>query len=234
MSAVQGKSRWGVWVLLALAGLSLWLSSWQQPATAAFATGVPDGKWIHISVPRKCLTLYEGTRELAKYTVATGTWQTPTPLGVYRITSRFAGEMSGFGTRFLGINVPWGQFGIHGTNKPTSIGGDTSHGCVRMFVKDAEKLYAAVPNGTMVVIEGGPYGLMDGGYRVLHPGDRGNQVTAVLDKLRALGFYAGGSDGIYGAGMSRAVKAAQQYFGLPVQDMVDAALYRALGVIQFE
>ena len=39
----------------------------------------------------------------------------------------------GFGTRWLGLNVPWGIYGIHGTNQPWSIGTQASAGCIRMF-----------------------------------------------------------------------------------------------------
>ncbi|MBQ8537937.1 MAG: L,D-transpeptidase, partial [Clostridia bacterium] len=156
----------------------------------------PEGrKWIWVDVNLKRLTLYEGKRVLKSYPVATGTTENPTPLGIYYINSRFAGEMSGFGTRFLGLNVPWGQYGIHGTNKPESIGGNASHGCIRMRVKDAEELYAAVPNWTMVVIEGGPYGDLDTWLRPLQSGDRGSHVRAVQNRLRVLGYAVGRADG---------------------------------------
>jgi len=131
----------------------------------------PRGKkWIWVDVNLKQLTLYEGKTALKQYPIATGTLQDPTPLGIFYINSRFAGEMSGFGTCFLGLNVPWGQYGIHGTNKPESIGTNASHGCIRMRVADAEALYAAVPDWTMVVIEGGPYGNLDTWLRPLKSG----------------------------------------------------------------
>ena len=107
---------------------------------------------IFVDVDSKQLYLFRGDEIIRTYTVATGAWDTPTPLGVFRINSRFSGEMSGFGTCFLGLNVPWGQYGIHGTNKPASIGTSASHGCIRMHVKDAEDLFALVPNWTRVVI----------------------------------------------------------------------------------
>ena len=33
---------------------------------------------------------------------------------------------------WLGLNVPWGKFGIHGTLDPHSVGWASSHGCIRM------------------------------------------------------------------------------------------------------
>lgn len=92
------------------------------PQERARRANVPEGPWIWIDIPQKSLTLYEGTEVKKRYAVATGTGDTPSPIGTFRVTSRFAGDLGGFGTRFLGLNVPWGQFGIHGTNKPGSIG----------------------------------------------------------------------------------------------------------------
>lgn len=201
---------------------------------AAVRANVPKGHWIWVDIHQKSLILYEGTQPVKRYAIATGTGETPTPIGTYVINSRFSGKLGGFGTRFLGLNVPWGQFGIHGTNKPGSIGTNASHGCIRMFVKDSEELYGLVGNGAKVVIEGGPYGLLDQGLRVLHPGDRGSHVAAVQARLLQLGYGYQWPDGIYGAGTQAAVSRAQQALGLAVQDCVDAAFYQAIGIILFE
>lgn len=235
--------RWlGIWLALCLtAGLLTSCAAVAQPreassvhATAARRANVPEGLWILISIHQKTLTLYEGTRVCQQYPVATGTSDTPTPIGTFFINHRFAGELGGFGTRFLGLNVPWGQFGIHGTNKPGSIGSNASHGCIRMFVKDSEALYAQVPNWTKVVVEGGPYGLWDTHLTPLGPGDRSSCVVALQQRLRSLGYYFGSDDGIYGAGTVQAVRSARKALGLPAKDSTDAAFYRAIGVILFE
>ena len=189
---------------------------------------------IHVDVEQKRLTLFEGERIVKSYTVATGAWDTPTPVGVFTITHRFSGQMGGFGTCFLGLNVPWGNYGIHGTNKPESIGYSASHGCIRMQVADAEELYALVPNGTKVVIECGPWGELGGTLRTLKNGDRSAAVRAVQRKLRALGYYAGWPDGIFGEGTQRAVDKARKDFGLSPNGLVDWALYQALGLTVFE
>ncbi len=189
---------------------------------------------IHVDVESKRLTLFQGDEIVRAYTVATGAWETPTPVGVFRITSRFSGDMCGFGTCFLGLNVPWGTFGIHGTNKPESIGYAASHGCIRMQVAEAEELYALVPNGTVVVIECGPYGELGGTLRTLKNGDRSSAVRAVQRKLRALGFYQGWPDGVFGPGTQQAVDAARAAYQLPPNGLVDWALYHALGLMPFE
>lgn len=188
---------------------------------------------IYVDVEQKSLTVWQDGVQVRQYTVATGAWNTPTPLGVFTINSRFSGRMSGFGTCFLGLNVPWGSYGIHGTNKPESIGSNASHGCIRLRVKDAEELYALVPNGTRVVIECGPYGELGTSLRSLKSGDRSSMVRAVQRKLRALGYYAGWPDGVYGEGTSRAVSAARRALSLPPGE-VDWAFYHAIGLTLFE
>ncbi len=201
---------------------------------AARKANVPEKLWILISIHQKSLTLYEGTQIRKQYVIATGASDTPTPIGTFTITHRFAGELGGFGTRFLGLNVPWGQFGIHGTNKPGSIGSNASHGCIRMFVKDSEELYGLVPNGTTVVIEGGPYGLLDTHLPPLTIGDRGSHVAALQQRLHVLGYYWGSADGIYGNGTAQAVQRARKALDLPAGDGCDSTFYRAIGLVLFE
>ena len=103
-----------------------------------------------------------------------------------------------------------------------------------MNVEDAEALYAIVPNGTKVVIECGPWGELGGTLRVLKNGDRSAAVRAVQRKLRALGFYHGWPDGIFGDGTQRAVDAARKAYGLPPNGLVDWPLYMKLGLMPFE
>lgn len=234
------------WILWAAAALSACLltgcaavaqQQGLQPAPetlAAQRANVPEGLWILVSIHQKSLTLYEGTQVRKQYVIATGASDTPTPIGTFTVTHRFAGELGGFGTRFLGLNVPWGQFGIHGTNKPGSIGSNASHGCIRMFVRDSEELYGLVPNGTKVVIEGGPYGLLDNRLPALAPGARGSHVAALQQRLRAMGWYWGAADGVYGRGTAQAVQLARKALDLPAGDGCDSAFYRALGLILFE
>ncbi len=45
-----------------------------------------------------------------------------------------------------------GQYAIHGTNKPGSIGGFVSYGCIRMYNQDVLDLYNRVGFGTTVVV----------------------------------------------------------------------------------
>ncbi len=45
-----------------------------------------------------------------------------------------------------------GEYGIHGTDNPGSVGRFSSHGCVRMKIPDAEDLYSQIRIGTPVSV----------------------------------------------------------------------------------
>src|SRR5262249_28834406 len=45
-----------------------------------------------------------------------------------------------------------GEYAIHGTNNPGSIGGFVSYGCIRMYNPDGLDLYGRVSWGTTVVV----------------------------------------------------------------------------------
>jgi lipoprotein-anchoring transpeptidase ErfK/SrfK len=50
------------------------------------------------------------------------------------------------------LTLSVGQYAIHGTNAPGSIGGFVSYGCIRMYNQDIVDLYDRVPVGTTVVV----------------------------------------------------------------------------------
>ena len=45
-----------------------------------------------------------------------------------------------------------GEYAIHGTNQPGSVGGFVSYGCIRMLNTDISDLYQRVPVGTTVMV----------------------------------------------------------------------------------
>ena len=45
-----------------------------------------------------------------------------------------------------------GEYAIHGTNNPGSIGGFVSYGCIRMYNQDVVDLYSRVSVGTTVMV----------------------------------------------------------------------------------
>ena len=50
------------------------------------------------------------------------------------------------------MTLSGGEYAIHGTNAPNSIGGFVSHGCIRMYNQDIADLYDRVRVGTPVVV----------------------------------------------------------------------------------
>ncbi len=50
------------------------------------------------------------------------------------------------------LTLTGGQYAIHGTNVPSSIGGYVSYGCIRMYNEDISDLYSRVSVGTPVVV----------------------------------------------------------------------------------
>jgi lipoprotein-anchoring transpeptidase ErfK/SrfK len=50
------------------------------------------------------------------------------------------------------LTLSRGQYAIHGTNVPDSIGGFVSYGCIRMYNADVLDLYSRVSFGTTVVV----------------------------------------------------------------------------------
>jgi L,D-transpeptidase ErfK/SrfK len=124
---------------------------------------------VHRGINR--LTLFQGTRWVRTFPVATGQAIYPTPLGHFAIVVKEKnpwwypptqdawakglkpvppGPGNPLGTRWMGLSAP--GVGIHGTSEPWSIGHSESHGCIRMQVPDAEWLYKHVRVGTPVFI----------------------------------------------------------------------------------
>jgi len=55
------------------------------------------------------------------------------------------------------MTLGWPSYLIHGTNKPYGVGLRSSHGCIRLYPEDIEKLYGMVTNGTAVRVVNQPF-----------------------------------------------------------------------------
>ncbi len=68
----------------------------------------------------------------------------------------FSGPENPLGTRALYVedkfDKKWENIMIHGTNNPSSIGFSVSHGCIRLYPQDIEKLFDLVDLKTAVTI----------------------------------------------------------------------------------
>lgn len=189
--------------------------------------------YIHIDLDDHILYLFHEGKVEKKYPVSSGRQDTPSPIGTWKIISK-SNWGEGFGGSWMGLNVPWGKYGIHGTNEPWSIGRSMSHGCIRMYNADAKELRKIVPAGTKVTIVKGPYGPFGNHFRTLKPGDRGSDIFAVQKRLKDLGYYNGYPDGIYGDGMKYAVHRFQKDHHLYIQNDITPSMYEAMGFLPFE
>jgi len=120
---------------------------------------------IMINIPSRLLTLFSDDKAVRMYAVGIGRIDSPKPVGEYQILSKEvnptwikpgeevvkieSGPDNPLGYRWMQIE---GNYGIHGTNQPNSIGGYVSNGCIRMREADVEELYDLVPIGTPVSI----------------------------------------------------------------------------------
>ena len=107
-------------------------------------------KWIDVSTSRHQLKLFDGDELIKTYSIAVGKILSPTPIGSYTIINKQKNPGGPFGAFWLGLSKP--HYGIHGTNQPSSIGHDVSHGCIRMFNHDVLDLSSRVQTGTTVYI----------------------------------------------------------------------------------
>ncbi|MDH7478865.1 MAG: peptidoglycan-binding protein [Syntrophomonadaceae bacterium] len=178
---------------------------------------------ISVDLSQRILTLRRNNQLVKTYPVAVGKPDTPTPAGNWTIVQKTINPGGPFGARWMRLNVPWGSYGIHGTDNPSSIGQAASHGCVRMFNEDVIELYDQVPIGTPVQITGT---VVLG--RILRRGVSGPDVREVQNKLNVLGYYQGDIDGVFGPLTEDAVRSFQRDQELAVDGIVGPATYNAL------
>jgi lipoprotein-anchoring transpeptidase ErfK/SrfK len=139
-------------------------------AVAPRQTAATLGPVVVIDRAVNTLRLFDSTRLVRTFHVATGQSVYPTPSGLWRIVdmqqnpwwippaSPWAagakpvppGPGNPLGTRWMGLDAA--GVGIHGTPDDASIGYSESHGCVRMHIPEAEWLFQHVDVGTPVVI----------------------------------------------------------------------------------
>ncbi|HEV7258186.1 MAG TPA: L,D-transpeptidase [Bosea sp. (in: a-proteobacteria)] len=148
------------------------------PAAAREIVQVPDARYhpgtIVIRTGERRLYLVTGGGTAIRYTIAVGkagkqwrgvkyveemqvdpAWSPPA--SVKRDNPRLPDVIPGgsprnpMGARVIGLG-PGGEYAIHGTNMPGTIGTAASYGCFRMHNHDVADLYARVRMGTPVVV----------------------------------------------------------------------------------
>ncbi len=107
---------------------------------------------IVINLGLRQLYYYKDQEPAKVYPIAIGKPSTPTPTGSWQIVAKIRHPGGILGTRWLGLDIPDGPYGIHGTPHPWTIGKAISHGCIRMYNQDVEELFLKVKVGTTVEI----------------------------------------------------------------------------------
>lgn len=178
----------------------------------------PQGEMsIIIKTPDRVLELYDNNKLYKRYRIAVGKQATPTPIGEWNVVYKGWSPKDTMGTRWIGLDVPWGSYGIHGTNAPWSIGAFASQGCIRLRNQDAEELYEWVPVGIPVDILGPKPKIS----RVLRRGSQGVDVVVLQVKLIKLGYYQERAKGTFGKDTEAALRAFQRDHRLPESGMTD-------------
>lgn len=233
MLIVIKKKRFLYTVIACLAAVLLAVAGGILTANSKRVSENGNGCLIMIYIDEKKLYLFQHGKCIGEYPIASGASDSPSPIGEWKVVEKYDwGE--GFGGYWMGLNVSWGTYGIHGTTSDYSIGYAASHGCIRMYSRDAKKVYDKVSVGTPVIIKDGPFGPFGMGFRELIPGDRGADVLAVQRKLKALGYFAGKETGIYEDDLKAALYAFQQDHELDVKYTITYEDYRAMGFDEFE
>lgn len=120
---------------------------------------------IVVSIPDRKLAVVDAATVVKIFPTAVGAERTPSPTGTFQVVQRIPdptwytkgkvigpGKANPLGTRWIGLSAK--GYGIHGTNNPSSIGHNASHGCIRLRNRDIEELFAMVAAGDTVELHG--------------------------------------------------------------------------------
>jgi hypothetical protein len=118
---------------------------------------------LKVDRARFTLELWKGCRLEEAFRIGIGTGRTPTPVGRFYLVALLKPPTQDtiYGTYAYGLSAfsdrlpDWeggGVIGLHGTNDPSSIGRQSSHGCIRMSNADIRRLVRVLPLGTPIDI----------------------------------------------------------------------------------
>lgn len=131
-----------------------------------------------------------------------------------------AGPDNPLGTRSMRLDIPGGAYLIHGTNNPDAVGMAITHGCLRMYPEDIERLFDLTPVGTRVTLINEPVKISRFGGEVwleVHPpvDEKGQVLTVDIEVFEArLNELLGEAEVIIDWEM--ALRALREATGMPV------------------
>lgn len=123
-----------------------------------------DDYALRASLSAHRLSVYRDDVLIHRYPIGVGRPSAPTPTGRFFLTELlqaadpggpygpYAYGTSAFSDVYSEFEGGPGQIGVHGTNDPTSIGRNVSHGCLRLRFSDITALAHEVPAGTPLTI----------------------------------------------------------------------------------
>lgn len=123
-----------------------------------------DAYRVVVSRTAHTVTVYRNGRMVRRAPAAVGRSALPTPAGTYYLTELlrqpdpngmlgpFAFTLSAFSNVLYSFGGGPGQIGLHGTNEPSLLGHNVSHGCIRLSNTTIRALAQMLPLGTPVEI----------------------------------------------------------------------------------
>ncbi len=160
--AVDGGAGDGQWVHVHLPVQPNGTTGWVRRADVALSNNP-----FRIEIDRSAYSLrvFNQNSLWLETEVAIGTGDTPTPVGDFYLLELLAppdptGPYGPYAFGLSGFSEVLESFGgadtaiigLHGTNDPSSLGTDVSHGCIRIENSVIEQLAVSVPLGTPVLI----------------------------------------------------------------------------------
>ncbi|HTF36571.1 MAG TPA: L,D-transpeptidase family protein [Myxococcota bacterium] len=200
-------------------GINVWIPDPGEVVELPTQYILPDGdpKGVVINVPE--MRLYDFTRGTPPelFAIAIGDEEDPSLYGKFKVGPKRkdpawhvpasiraekpelpamvpAGEDNPLGTRWMTIDNT--SYGVHGTNNNWSIGRTATHGCIRLYNDQMERLYERIPTGTPLLLEYQPVKvgrLNNGIYVEAHPDIYGrvpDRTAYALHRLGELGLLS--------------------------------------------
>jgi L,D-transpeptidase ErfK/SrfK len=128
-------------IVLNIAELRLYYFMSKAKLVRSFPIGIGDSEW---QSPVSGIFPIKGKR-------VNPTWYIPKSLQAkYGVRIMPPGPDNPLGDYWMGLGDT--SYGIHGTNFPWAVGRLVTHGCIRLYPEDIDRLFKLVPAGTLVKI----------------------------------------------------------------------------------
>ena len=134
-----------------------------EPAQASLQPKIREGKYIDVNLSTQSMSIFEDGKLLDSYLVSTGKMGKETPRGTHAIANKspraWSKKYQVYLPYWMAI-MPSGVFGIHELPEcpdgckegADELGVAVSHGCVRLGIGAAERVYNWAEVGTPVVV----------------------------------------------------------------------------------